>query len=65
VAAQVQGAQGGVRLLGAESHQRLPVDSYSWREWWVVEDLWAFNSERSRRVAAMPMPVISAMARTM
>jgi exodeoxyribonuclease VII large subunit len=64
VPAQVQGAKAEGSLCSALNRiARLPVDVLVVaRGGGSVEDLWAFNSERvARAVAAMPMPVISAI----
>lgn len=64
VAAQVQGAKAEASVCSALNRiRRLPVDVLIvGRGGGSVEDLWAFNSERvARAVAAMPMPVISAV----
>jgi exodeoxyribonuclease VII large subunit len=64
VPAQVQGAKAESSLCSALNRiSRLPVDVVVVaRGGGSVEDLWAFNSERvARAVAAMPMPVISAV----
>ena len=64
VPAQVQGAKAEASLCSALNRiARLPVDVLVVaRGGGSVEDLWAFNSERvARAVAAMPMPVISAI----
>src|SRR6266852_5874011 len=64
VPALVQGAKAEASLCSALNRiARLPVDVLVVaRGGGSVEDLWAFNSERvARAVAAMPMPVISAI----
>lgn len=64
VPAQVQGAKAEASVCSALSRiRRLPVDVLIVaRGGGSVEDLWAFNTERvARAVAAMPMPVISAI----
>ena len=64
VPAQVQGAKAESSLCSALNRiSRLTVDVVLVaRGGGSVEDLWAFNSERvARAVAAMPMPVISAV----
>jgi exodeoxyribonuclease VII large subunit len=64
VPAQVQGAKAEASVCSALNRiKRLPVDILVVaRGGGSVEDLWAFNSERvARAVAAMPMPVISAI----
>ena len=64
VPAQVQGAKAESSLCSALNRiSRLLVDVVVVaRGGGSVEDLWAFNSERvARAVAAMPMPVISAV----
>ena len=64
VPAQVQGAKAEASVCSAlQRIRRLPVDVLIVaRGGGSVEDLWAFNSERvARAVAAMPMPVISAI----
>lgn len=64
VPAQVQGAKAEASVCSALSRiRRLPVDVLIvGRGGGSIEDLWAFNSERvARAVAAMPMPVISAI----
>ena len=64
VPAQVQGAKAESSLCSALNRiSRLTVDIVLVaRGGGSVEDLWAFNSERvARAVAAMPMPVISAV----
>jgi exodeoxyribonuclease VII large subunit len=64
VPAQVQGAKAEASVCSALNRiRRLPVDVLLVaRGGGSVEDLWAFNSERvARAVAAMPMPVISAI----
>ncbi len=64
VPAQVQGAKAEGSVCSALNRiARLPVDVLVVaRGGGSVEDLWAFNSERvARAVAAMPMPVISAI----
>jgi len=64
VPAQVQGAKAEGSVCSALNRiARLPVDVLIVaRGGGSVEDLWAFNSERvARAVAAMPMPVISAI----
>lgn len=64
VPAQVQGAKAEASVCSALNRiSRLPVDVLIvGRGGGSVEDLWAFNSERvARLVAAMPMPVISAI----
>ena len=64
VPAQVQGAKAEASVCSALNRvSRLPVDVLLVaRGGGSVEDLWAFNSERvARAVAAMPMPVISAI----
>jgi exodeoxyribonuclease VII large subunit len=64
VPAQVQGAKAEASVCSALNRiSRLPVDVLIvGRGGGSVEDLWAFNSERvARAVAAMPMPVISAV----
>jgi exodeoxyribonuclease VII large subunit len=64
VPAQVQGAKAESSLCSALNRiSRLQVDVVVVaRGGGSVEDLWAFNSERvARAVAAMPMPVISAV----
>jgi len=64
VPAQVQGAKAEASVCSALNRiSRLPVDVLIvGRGGGSVEDLWAFNSERvARAVAAMPMPVISAI----
>ena len=64
VPAQVQGAKAEGSVCSALNRiSRLPVDVLIVaRGGGSVEDLWAFNSERvARAVAAMPMPVISAI----
>jgi len=64
VPAQVQGAKAEASVCSALNRiRRLPVDVLIVaRGGGSVEDLWAFNSERvARAVAAMPMPVISAI----
>jgi exodeoxyribonuclease VII large subunit len=64
VPAQVQGAKAEASVCSALNRiSRLPVDVLLVaRGGGSVEDLWAFNSERvARAVAAMPMPVVSAI----
>src|SRR5205814_3288955 len=64
VPAQVQGVKAEASVCSALNRiSRLPVDVLVVaRGGGSVEDLWAFNSERvARAVAAMPMPVISAI----
>src|SRR6267154_2106257 len=64
VPAQVQGAKAEGSVCSALNRiSRLPVDVLIVaRGGGSIEDLWAFNSERvARAVAAMPMPVISAI----
>ncbi len=64
VPAQVQGAKAEASICSALNRiKRLPVDVLVVaRGGGSVEDLWAFNTERvARAVAAMPMPVISAI----
>ena len=64
VPAQVQGAKAEASVCSALNRiRRLPVDVLIVaRGGGSVEDLWAFNTERvARAVAAMPMPVISAI----
>ena len=64
VPAQVQGAKAEASVCSALNRiSRLSVDVLIvGRGGGSVEDLWAFNSERvARAVAAMPMPVISAI----
>ncbi|MGH7520807.1 MAG: exodeoxyribonuclease VII large subunit [Gemmatimonadales bacterium] len=64
VPAQVQGAKAEASVCSALNRiSRLPVDVVIvGRGGGSSEDLWAFNSERvARAVAAMPMPVISAV----
>jgi len=64
VPAQVQGAKAEASVCSALNRiSRLPVDVVIvGRGGGSIEDLWAFNSERvARAVAAMPMPVISAI----
>jgi exodeoxyribonuclease VII large subunit len=64
VPAQVQGAKAGPSICSALNRiKRLPVDVLLVaRGGGSIEDLWAFNTERvARAVAAMPMPVISAI----
>ena len=64
VPAQVQGVKAEASVCSALNRiSRLPVDVLIVaRGGGSVEDLWAFNSERvARAVAAMPMPVISAI----
>ena len=64
VPAQVQGAKAEASVCSALNRiRRLPVDVLIVaRGGGSIEDLWAFNSERvARAVAAMPMPVISAV----
>lgn len=64
VPAQVQGAKAEASVCSALNRiSRLPVDVLIvGRGGGSIEDLWAFNSERvARAVAAMPMPVISAV----
>ena len=64
VPAQVQGAKAEASVCSALNRiKRLTVDVLIVaRGGGSVEDLWAFNSERvARTVAAMPMPVISAI----
>jgi len=64
VPAQVQGAKAEASVCAALNRiSRLPVDVVIVaRGGGSVEDLWAFNTERvARAVAAMPMPVISAI----
>ena len=64
VPAQVQGAKAEASVCSALNRiSRLPADVVIVaRGGGSVEDLWAFNSERvARAVAAMPMPVISAI----
>ena len=64
VPAQVQGAKAEASVCSAlQRIRRLPVDVLIVaRGGGSVEDLWAFNTERvARAVAAMPMPVISAI----
>jgi exodeoxyribonuclease VII large subunit len=64
VPAQVQGVKAETSVCSALNRiRRLPVDVLVVaRGGGSVEDLWAFNSERvARAVAAMPMPVISAI----
>ena len=64
VPAQVQGVKAEASVCSALNRiRRLPVDVLVVaRGGGAVEDLWAFNSERvARAVAAMPMPVISAI----
>jgi exodeoxyribonuclease VII large subunit len=64
VPAQVQGTKAEASVCSALNRiRRLPVDVLIvGRGGGSIEDLWAFNSERvARAVAAMPMPVISAV----
>ena len=64
VPAQVQGVKAEGSVCSALTRiSRLPVDVVIVaRGGGSIEDLWAFNSERvARAVAAMPMPVISAI----
>jgi exodeoxyribonuclease VII large subunit len=64
VPAQVQGVKAEASVCSALNRiRRLPVDVVLVaRGGGSVEDLWAFNSERvARAVAAMPMPVVSAI----
>ncbi|HEY7192879.1 MAG TPA: exodeoxyribonuclease VII large subunit, partial [Gemmatimonadales bacterium] len=64
VPAQVQGNKAEASVCSALNRiSRLPVDVLIVaRGGGSVEDLWAFNSERvARAVAAMPMPVVSAI----
>ena len=64
VPAQVQGAKAEQSVCAALHRiRRLPVDVLIvGRGGGSIEDLWAFNSEKvARAVAAMPMPVISAV----
>jgi exodeoxyribonuclease VII large subunit len=64
VPAQVQGVKAEGSLCSALNRiSKLPVDVLIVaRGGGSIEDLWAFNSERvARAVAAMPMPVISAI----
>jgi exodeoxyribonuclease VII large subunit len=64
VPAQVQGAKAEASVCSALNRiRRLPVDVLIvGRGGGSIEDLWAFNSERvARAIAAMPMPVISAI----
>ena len=64
VPAQVQGTKAEASVCSALNRiRRLPVDVLIVaRGGGSIEDLWAFNSERvARAVAAMPMPVISAV----
>src|SRR5204862_2657774 len=64
VPAQVQGAKAEASVCSALNRiRRLPVDVLIvGRGGGSIEDLWAYNSERvARAVAAMPMPVISAI----
>jgi len=64
VPAQVQGNKAEASVCSALNRiRRLPVDVLIvGRGGGSIEDLWAFNSERvARAVAAMPMPVISAI----
>ena len=64
VPAQVQGAKAEASVCSALNRiRRLPVDVLIVaRGGGSIEDLWAFNTERvARAVAAMPMPVISAI----
>ena len=64
VPAQVQGVKAEASVCSALNRiRRLPVDVLIVaRGGGSVEDLWAFNTERvARVVAAMPMPVISAI----
>ena len=64
VPAQVQGAKAEASVCSALNRiRRLPVDVLIvGRGGGSIEDLWAFNTERvARAVAAMPMPVISAI----
>ena len=64
VPAQVQGVKAEASVCAALNRiRRLPVDVLIVaRGGGSVEDLWAFNAERvARAVAAMPMPVISAI----
>ena len=64
VPAQVQGTKAEASVCSALNRiRRLPVDVLIVaRGGGSVEDLWAFNAERvARAVAAMPMPVISAI----
>jgi exodeoxyribonuclease VII large subunit len=64
VPAQVQGNKAEASVCSALNRiSRLPVDVLIvGRGGGSIEDLWAFNSERvARAVAAMPMPVISAV----
>ncbi|MDP3909169.1 MAG: exodeoxyribonuclease VII large subunit [Gemmatimonadales bacterium] len=64
VPAQVQGAKAEQSVCSALHRiRRLPVDVLIvGRGGGSIEDLWAFNSEKvARAVAAMPMPVISAV----
>ena len=64
VPAQVQGAKAEASVCSALNRiSRLSVDVLIvGRGGGSIEDLWAFNSERvARAVAAMPMPVISAV----
>ncbi|MGH7530832.1 MAG: exodeoxyribonuclease VII large subunit, partial [Gemmatimonadales bacterium] len=64
VPAQVQGAKAEASVCSALNRIRhVPADVLIVaRGGGAIEDLWAFNSERvARAVAAMPMPVISAI----
>jgi len=64
VPAQVQGAKAEASVCSALNRiRRLPVDVLIvGRGGGSIEDLWAFNTERvARAIAAMPMPVISAI----
>ncbi|HJS43388.1 MAG TPA: exodeoxyribonuclease VII large subunit [Gemmatimonadales bacterium] len=64
VPAQVQGTKAEASVCSALNRiRRLPVDVLIVaRGGGSIEDLWAFNSERvARAVAAMPMPIISAI----
>jgi exodeoxyribonuclease VII large subunit len=64
VPAQVQGDKAEASVCSALNRiRRLPVDVLIvGRGGGSIEDLWAFNSEKvARAVAAMPMPVISAI----
>src|SRR5207237_1667174 len=64
VPAQVQGAKAEASVCSALNRiRRLPVDVLIVaRGGGSIEDLWGFNSDRvARAVAAMPMPVISAV----
>jgi len=64
VPAQVQGAKAEASVCSALNRiRRLPVDVLIvGRGGGSIEDLWAFNYERvARAIAAMPMPVISAI----